>query len=83
MDKLKPCPFCGGAAELTNSNAYGSPIVFVRCAKCKARTPYMWIDHPRMKAAGLDESTRYTEEQAEAKAIEAWNRRANDGEKAD
>lgn len=75
MEKLKPCPFCGGVSELTDSNIYGSPIVFVRCAKCKARTTYMWIDHPRMKAAGLDESTRYTKEQAEAKAIEAWNRR--------
>lgn len=34
MDKLKPCPFCEGEAELTNSNIYGSPIVVVRCTKC-------------------------------------------------
>lgn len=79
MDKLKPCPFCWGEAELKPSTIYGSPIVFVRCATCFVRTDYVWIDHPRMKATGLDESTRYTEEQAEAKVIEAWNRRKIDG----
>lgn len=79
MAELKPCPFCGGEAELRHSTIYCYPIVFVRCATCFARTDYMWIDLPRMKAAGLDESTRYTKEQAEEKAIEAWNRRkAND-----
>lgn len=76
---MKPCPFCGGEAELKPSTIYGSPIVFVRCTVCFVRTDYVWIDHPSMKATGLDELTRYTKEQAEANAIEAWNRRANDG----
>lgn len=79
MDKLKPCPFCGGEAELKHLIVYNSSF-FVRCTACYARTDYVWIDHPCMKAAGLDESTRYTEEQVEAESIEAWNRREEDGE---
>lgn len=37
MKKLKPCPFCGGEAEL----CMGAKNVKVRCKKCFSRTaPY-------------------------------------------
>lgn len=80
MAELKPCPFCGGEAEIAYGNIYISRVVSVRCTKCRAKTNFVWIDHPNMSyTGGLDESTRYTEQQAENRAIEAWNRRAGDG----
>lgn len=35
MTELKPCPFCGGEAELTGFNA---PEYWVWCPSCKAST---------------------------------------------
>ena len=33
MNKLKPCPFCGGEAELVD----GWVLKWVRCKKCSAQ----------------------------------------------
>jgi len=52
-EKLKPCPFCGGEAEilpyLTNSdkNAY-----FVECCNCRARVD--WYNDRTRKRVGKD-----------------------------
>ena len=35
--ELKPCPFCGGRAELT---AIPSVSIHYRCKRCKASGPY-------------------------------------------
>ena len=64
MSELKPCPFCGGKAELYESEAYNLKTEtkeknirwFVMCEQCTALT-----------CGALKK-----------KAIEAWNRRAND-----
>lgn len=72
---LKPCPFCGGEAELRDGLSYTSETKIVACSKCHARTTPVFIDHPSLTANGLDESTRYTPEQAARKACELWNRR--------
>lgn len=67
MQNLKPCPFCGGEAELcyTNDNHHRP---YVRCKfgvflspKCVAQQR-MW-------------DYKTTEE-----AVEAWNRRVKDGQ---
>ena len=62
-EKLKPCPFCGGEAEL----AYGGKgsfiaegISFVRCKECGA------------VGQKFEVSRKYSSDE---KAIDAWNRR--------
>ena len=61
--KLKPCPFCGGEAELTHTND-NNHYPFVRCKygaylkpKCMANM-YPWLNY-----------------KTDEEAIEAWNRR--------
>ncbi len=62
MAELKPCPFCGGKAELVTSQAFEwcDRYYYVRCAseECEKRTHLYDRTH---------------------EAIEAWNRRAEDG----
>ncbi len=60
-DKLKPCPFCGGEADFIQDNVLG--IYAVWCKECKCKTPYQFDF-----GAGLEVSKR--------KAVEVWNRRA-------
>lgn len=76
--ELKPCPFCGGEAELRDGHVYMSETRVVLCTKCHARILPVFIDHPSFNAKGLDETTRYTVEQAEQIACYKWNRRAKD-----
>ncbi len=75
---LKPCPFCGGIAEYRERRVYLDHAWTVECGHCHAKTEMYMVDHPVHTSNGLDESTRYTEEQALAKAADAWNRRASD-----
>lgn len=79
--ELKPCPFCGSKAEIIDCNVYADKAKKIRCTGCKVYTPPILIDHPANSSKTypeLDESTRYTAEQAEEKAAEYWNRRATD-----
>ncbi len=74
---LKPCPFCGGEAEMRKAYGYIDGWC-VRCSQCKMTTLPILIDQPRITYAdGTDETTRYTSEQAATIAAAAWNRRAN------
>ena len=64
--ELKPCPFCGGKASLRHKHA-GSGESYVQCEKC-----------------GL-ESIRFIKSfecSSDDRAVEFWNRRADDGRKA-
>ena len=75
MNELKPCPFCGGKPYLeTHHRAFikakTTRVAFVRCRECESRTQ-------RFELTDIGR-TSYSEE-ANKKAIEAWNRRADDG----
>ena len=74
---LKKCPFCGGEAEIKKTHVLLDEARRVRCTVCDASTSPVLINHPKMGGGGkLDESTRYTAEQAEEKVTELWNARA-------
>lgn len=73
---LKKCPCCGGKAEIRKSFVILDEARRVRCSVCHLTTAPVLVDHPKLGAGGkLDESTRYTAEQAEVKAAELWNAR--------
>lgn len=69
MEKLKPCPFCGGEAEKSYIKRkklfakfmfpYNSHYVYIRCKVCGATSKVKW---------------------SKEEATEAWNRRADDGQ---
>jgi hypothetical protein len=66
MAELKPCPFCGGEARVSDC---GWGHCYVRCTntsgmKCPVRPITKYFDRAN-------------------KAIEAWNRRAGDGNGTD
>ena len=63
MDKLKPCPFCGGKAELYESEAYN-----LKTEEKEERIRFFVI---------CEECTALTCGTTKKRAIEAWNRRAN------
>lgn len=62
--KLKPCPFCGGEAQLTDD--FSDYSFIVRCSLCGAETQTVIM--------GLDDVPD-DEIIAQNLAIEAWNRR--------
>ena len=72
---LKPCPFCGGVAEVVRKQIYLDYGYRIYCASCCTHGPLVLVNHPKLTYEGLDESTRYTNDQAKRKAAEAWNRR--------
>lgn len=61
-DRLEPCPFCGGAVELTSSKTLGDRLF---CIKCPDDSPCVGSGLGIYVVAGQVET-----------AIAAWNRRA-------
>ena len=61
MQKLKPCPFCGGTARYSYGNDSGDLFVIVMCNKCGIRTPKFYY---------LDKLSL-----GETRVSEKWNRR--------
>lgn len=70
MKELKPCPFCGGFADLRHGVApdgnhiYG--VTWIQCFKCGCRTPNLISDGYYGIFATDDD------------VIDIWNRRASD-----
>ena len=76
--ELKPCPFCGGQAVYDKVNLYLDAGWRVKCTKCTLQTMYVIVNHPYLTSNGLDESTRYTTEQAKQMVADVWNRRVGE-----
>ena len=62
--ELKPCPFCGGKAELSEADEEGEDAYSVMCTRCLATSPVRFS----------------IKEDAEPLLIDAWNSRATDTE---
>lgn len=76
---IKPCPFCGGKADIRHGTVYMDIVYRVECLSCHAITARFFVDHPCLdtKNGGTDEKTRYTEAEAICMAVNAWNRRTD------
>lgn len=82
--KLKPCPFCGGEAELDVKcrNAHTSVRgwdfqVRVRCSECNAELPNRYKVELELNSSG---DVVFTTDERQ-KAADDWNTRANEGGK--
>ena len=65
MAELKPCPFCGGKADVIQTKCLTNGCVLYHVYHSALKCPIYEIQTENMP----------TEEEA----IEAWNRRVNDG----
>ncbi len=65
MYYLKPCPFCGGEAELMQTKCLSNGCVLY----------YVFHYDLKCRTNGIRTENMATQEEA----IEAWNRRADDG----
>lgn len=70
MEELKPCPFCGGKAKLRATTTRTYPN------HCKHYCYYCYCE--KCFATGQSFSDYDDDGSSVFKAIEAWNRRAND-----
>lgn len=69
MEELKPCPFCGTIPKLQTDTRYPLP-------KCQPRKAYEVVCQNWDCIIGfVDDRYRLSEKEA----IEAWNRRADNG----
>lgn len=83
MNELKPCPFCGGKAEIEQT-AYGTTnyasckLTFaVRCTECDATAPNA-NGYIAIKLSSDGNLNPWHDDRL--KAIEAWNRRVGEEE---
>lgn len=63
MNELKPCPFCGGEAEVVINKSKQGQTANIHCTHCSCRKTL--LRHPNYEGI------------IEKEAIEAWNRRAD------
>ena len=74
--KLKRCPYCGGVAEVKQSNVFTSPGVCVRCTEqgCHVHTDTITYNCVYMRFDGRSE-VYVTRDMAIRRVAEMWNRR--------
>ena len=72
-EELKPCPYCGGEAVIKAVNKNYGFTIWCQCQKCGARTEG-YCPNTNNEDATIDNI-----ENCKNRALEQWNRRANDG----
>jgi len=72
--ELKPCPFCGGEAELHKTKIYLCDAVQIHCKKCSVHTPKEVFNH-LLYSEG--EKIYVTQTMAIEKVTNVWNRRVD------
>ena len=80
--KLKPCPFCGGEAEVHFQSVYTDDAVCVVCAECKARTRLVLFDCKYIFYKG-EQNVFVTQEEAVDYVTELWNSRNGEKQNAE
>ena len=70
--ELNPCPFCGGEAVIKAVNRNYGLTIWCQCTKCDARTEGYCPD------TNNEDATIDNIENCKNRALEQWNRRAND-----
>lgn len=70
-EELNPCPFCGGKGVVKAVNKSYGFTIWCAC-ECGARTEGFFPD------TNKEDDTMENIEKCKERAIEAWNRRAND-----
>ena len=79
-NELEKCPCCGSAAEIVRGETFGVRRRSVRCTECGLETQKVFVDKPAITIKSyphVDESTRYTEQEATRITVELWNRRVD------
>ena len=83
MQKLKPCPFCGSPAELTfKIPVSGAGGCEIECTMCYARVnDFKYVECRLDEETGTLSALITLESISKCieRAINAWNRRANEG----
>lgn len=74
MDELKPCPFCGGKAEMHFQPIYTDYGVCVNCTKCKSRSRFVPYDCNYIYYNG-EKNVFISKERAVSDVLKLWNRR--------
>lgn len=74
--ELKPCPFCGGKAEIKTQPIYMDMGVCAFCTECKARSKFFPYDCNYTYYHG-EKDVYVSQERATSDAINLWNRRAD------
>lgn len=76
MNDLKPCPFCGGKAEICSGfeNKFLGKYWYVRCISCYSRGSGIFESMKELQPNQEYEAIKRVWD----KAIKAWNGRAKD-----
>lgn len=74
MEKLKPCPFCGGEAEITETKMFRNQDCYVQCKGCGACTKFRFGDECRKQAID-DWNTRHAPRTPNGAYVPAGNAR--------
>ena len=77
--ELKPCPCCGGKAEMRENHVYMDVGVSVRCTECNLHTRVILCDCTYMYFHG-EKNVCITRERAEREVARLWNKRTGDAQ---